>query len=191
MRRNSGSHTLGCKTKRQGIFHEGLLALYRSFQPTVPSERWHLASAPRESTQTVLQKKRKNMRISVNGTGDSDGFTSKDLHIIGVISASGGNGCAIDYARSVIGVEADMSAWSWLRVLQQLMFVLLRPSVVCESSLLPRRPLRRPNSPFRHAARIIASSMSKNFKTRVIHRWAFGVLGSASRGTVEKLARRW
>ncbi|KAJ6571990.1 aconitase family-domain-containing protein [Mycena capillaripes] len=65
------------------------------------------------ATQTILQKKSKNMRINVDGEL-LEGVNSKDviLHIIGVISASGGNGCVIEYSGSVIrslSMEARMS----------------------------------------------------------------------------------
>ncbi|KAJ7033199.1 aconitase family-domain-containing protein [Mycena alexandri] len=65
------------------------------------------------ATQTILQKKSKNMRINVDGDL-LEGVHSKDviLHIIGVISASGGNGCVIEYSGSVIrnlSMEARMS----------------------------------------------------------------------------------
>ncbi|KAF7291890.1 3-isopropylmalate dehydratase [Mycena indigotica] len=65
------------------------------------------------ATQTLLQRKSKNMRISVDGELGV-GVTSKDLilHIIGVIGASGGNGYVIEYAGSVIrglSMEARMS----------------------------------------------------------------------------------
>ncbi|KAJ7698738.1 aconitase family-domain-containing protein [Mycena rosella] len=65
------------------------------------------------ATQTILQKKSKNMRITVDGEL-LEGVNSKDviLHIIGVISASGGNGCVIEYSGSVIrgfSMEARMS----------------------------------------------------------------------------------
>ncbi|KAJ7484521.1 aconitase [Mycena latifolia] len=65
------------------------------------------------ATQTILQKKSKNMRITVDGELP-EGVNSKDviLHIIGVISASGGNGCVIEYSGSVMrgfSMEARMS----------------------------------------------------------------------------------
>ncbi|CCL99172.1 uncharacterized protein FIBRA_01187 [Fibroporia radiculosa] len=65
------------------------------------------------ATQTLLQKKGKNMRISVEGTL-LEGVTSKDviLHIIGVIGTAGGTGCVVEYAGSVIrgfSMEARMS----------------------------------------------------------------------------------
>lgn len=65
------------------------------------------------ATQTLLQKKGKNMRITVNGTLH-EGVTSKDviLHIIGVIGTAGGTGSVIEYAGSVIrgfSMEARMS----------------------------------------------------------------------------------
>ncbi|KAF7334232.1 3-isopropylmalate dehydratase [Mycena sanguinolenta] len=65
------------------------------------------------ATQTILQKKSKNMRINIEGALPP-GVTPKDiiLHIIGRISASGGNGCVIEYAGSVVralSMEARMS----------------------------------------------------------------------------------
>ncbi|KAK1236655.1 3-isopropylmalate dehydratase [Marasmius sp. AFHP31] len=65
------------------------------------------------ATQTLLQKKQKNMRISVDGDLH-EGVTSKDviLHIIGVIGTAGGTGAVIEYAGSVIrgfSMEARMS----------------------------------------------------------------------------------
>ncbi|TFK29313.1 aconitase [Coprinopsis marcescibilis] len=65
------------------------------------------------ATQTLLQKKAKNMRITVNGDLN-EGVTSKDviLHIIGVIGTAGGTGCVIEYAGSVFrqfSIEARMS----------------------------------------------------------------------------------
>ncbi|KAF5369899.1 hypothetical protein D9758_001238 [Tetrapyrgos nigripes] len=55
------------------------------------------------ATQTLLQKKGKNMRISVDDDLH-EGVTSKDvmLHIIGVIGTAGGTGCVIEFAGSVI-----------------------------------------------------------------------------------------
>ncbi|KAJ3541807.1 hypothetical protein NM688_g6039 [Phlebia brevispora] len=65
------------------------------------------------ATQTLLQRKAKNMRITVDGHLN-EGVTSKDviLHIIGVIGTAGGTGCVIEYAGSVIrglSMEARMS----------------------------------------------------------------------------------
>lgn len=65
------------------------------------------------ATQTLLQKKGKNMRISVEGQL-SEGVTSKDiiLHIIGKIGTAGGTGAVIEYAGSAIrslSMEARMS----------------------------------------------------------------------------------
>ncbi|KAI0265128.1 aconitase family-domain-containing protein [Gloeopeniophorella convolvens] len=65
------------------------------------------------ATQTLLQKKAKNMRISVDGEL-LEGVTSKDviLHIIGVIGTAGGTGSVIEYAGSVFrgfSMEARMS----------------------------------------------------------------------------------
>ncbi|KAH9981860.1 aconitase [Russula compacta] len=65
------------------------------------------------ATQTLLQKKARNMRINVEGELH-EGVTSKDviLHIIGVIGTAGGTGCVIEYAGSVFrefSMEARMS----------------------------------------------------------------------------------
>jgi 3-isopropylmalate dehydratase len=65
------------------------------------------------ATQTLLQKKAKNLRITVDGDL-SEGVTSKDviLHIIGVIGTAGGTGSVIEYAGSVFrgfSMEARMS----------------------------------------------------------------------------------
>ena len=65
------------------------------------------------ATQTLPQKKSKNMRITVDGTLP-EGVTSKDviLHIIGVIGTAGGTGSVIEYAGSVFrgfSMEARMS----------------------------------------------------------------------------------
>ncbi|KIM25603.1 hypothetical protein M408DRAFT_74009 [Serendipita vermifera MAFF 305830] len=65
------------------------------------------------ATQTLPQKKSKNMRITVDGTL-TEGVTSKDviLHIIGVIGTAGGTGSVIEYAGSVFrgfSMEARMS----------------------------------------------------------------------------------
>ncbi|KAI0068895.1 aconitase [Artomyces pyxidatus] len=65
------------------------------------------------ATQTLLQKKGKNMRITVDGDLP-EGVTSKDviLHIIGVIGTAGGTGSVIEYAGSVFrgfSMEARMS----------------------------------------------------------------------------------
>src|SRR5258708_16747344 len=65
------------------------------------------------ATQTLLQKKSKNMRISVDG-GLHEGVTSKDviLHIIGLVGTAGGTGCVIEFAGSVFrgfSMEARMS----------------------------------------------------------------------------------
>jgi len=65
------------------------------------------------ATQTIIQKKAKNMRIKVDGQL-ADGVTSKDiiLHIIGQIGTAGGNGCAIEYCGTAIealSMEARMS----------------------------------------------------------------------------------
>ncbi|KAF7985189.1 hypothetical protein HWV62_7794 [Athelia sp. TMB] len=65
------------------------------------------------ATQTLMQKKGKNMRIAVEGEL-LEGVTSKDviLHIIGVIGTAGGTGAVIEYAGSVFrgfSMEARMS----------------------------------------------------------------------------------
>ncbi|KAI0676806.1 aconitase family-domain-containing protein [Trametes maxima] len=65
------------------------------------------------ATQTLLQRKAKNMRITVEGTLN-EGVTAKDvvLHIIGRIGTAAGTGCVIEYAGSVIralSMEARMS----------------------------------------------------------------------------------
>ncbi|KAF8332866.1 aconitase family-domain-containing protein [Cantharellus anzutake] len=65
------------------------------------------------ATQTLLQRKSKNMRIKVNGTLPP-GCASKDviLHIIGKIGTAGGTGCVIEYAGNVfeeMSMEARMS----------------------------------------------------------------------------------
>ncbi|KAK7470854.1 3-isopropylmalate dehydratase [Stygiomarasmius scandens] len=65
------------------------------------------------ATQTLLQKKGKNMRITVDGDLH-EGVTSKDvmLHIIGVIGTAGGTGSVIEFAGSVIrgfSMEGRMS----------------------------------------------------------------------------------
>lgn len=65
------------------------------------------------ATQTIIQAKSKNMRISVNGDL-APGITSKDLvlHVIGVIGTAGGTGCVIEFAGTAIealSMEARMS----------------------------------------------------------------------------------
>jgi 3-isopropylmalate dehydratase len=65
------------------------------------------------ATQTLLQRKSKNMRITVDGELH-EGVTSKDviLYIIGKIGTAGGTGCVIEYAGSVFrgfSMEARMS----------------------------------------------------------------------------------
>jgi len=65
------------------------------------------------ATQTLLQRKGKNMRITVDGEL-AEGVGSKDviLHIIGVIGTAGGTGSVIEYAGSVfrnMSMEARMS----------------------------------------------------------------------------------
>ena len=55
------------------------------------------------ATQTLVQKKSKNFRISVNGKL-SIGVTAKDviLQIIGKIGTAGGTGCVVEYAGDLI-----------------------------------------------------------------------------------------
>ena len=55
------------------------------------------------ATQTLMQKKSKNMRINVNGNLPK-GVTAKDviLKIIGTITTAGGTGFVIEYAGDVI-----------------------------------------------------------------------------------------
>ncbi|KZO98025.1 hypothetical protein CALVIDRAFT_478971 [Calocera viscosa TUFC12733] len=65
------------------------------------------------ATQTILQRKAKNMRVTVEGELH-EGVTSKDviLYIIGVIGTAGGTGAVIEYAGSVFrnfSMEARMS----------------------------------------------------------------------------------
>ena len=65
------------------------------------------------ATQTLLQKRAKNMLIQVDGEL-SEGVTSKDiiLHIIGIIGTAGGTGHVIEYAGSAIralSMEGRMS----------------------------------------------------------------------------------
>ena len=65
------------------------------------------------ATQTLLQKRAKNMRISVTGEL-APGVTSKDLvlHIIGVIGTAGGTGHVIEFAGPAVralSMEARMS----------------------------------------------------------------------------------
>lgn len=65
------------------------------------------------ATQTIIQAKSKNMRISIQGKL-SPGVTSKDLvlHVIGVIGTAGGTGCVIEFAGEAIedlSMEARMS----------------------------------------------------------------------------------
>jgi len=65
------------------------------------------------ATQTLLTRKSKNMRVTVNGSL-AEGVTSKDvmLHIIGKIGTAGGTGCVIEFAGSAIeslSMEARMS----------------------------------------------------------------------------------
>ncbi|GMG51713.1 unnamed protein product [Ambrosiozyma monospora] len=65
------------------------------------------------ATQTIIQAKSKNMRITIDGELSS-GVTSKDLvlHVIGVIGTAGGTGCVIEFAGKAIrdlSMEARMS----------------------------------------------------------------------------------
>ncbi|CAO3702504.1 unnamed protein product [Rhizopus stolonifer] len=65
------------------------------------------------ATQTLLQKKSKNMRICVQGEL-SAGVTSKDiaLYVIGVIGTAGGTGCVIEFCGDAIArlsMESRMS----------------------------------------------------------------------------------
>jgi 3-isopropylmalate dehydratase len=65
------------------------------------------------ATQTLLQKKAKNMRITVDGELH-EGVNSKDviLHIIGLIGTAGGTGSVIEFAGTVFrgfSMEARMS----------------------------------------------------------------------------------
>lgn len=65
------------------------------------------------ATQTIIQAKSKNMRITIEGDL-SEGITSKDLvlHVIGVIGTAGGTGCVLEFAGKAIenlSMEARMS----------------------------------------------------------------------------------
>ena len=65
------------------------------------------------ATQTLLQARAKNMRITVEGPFEA-GVTSKDfiLHVIGVIGTAGGTGSVIEFAGDAIknlSMEARMS----------------------------------------------------------------------------------
>jgi 3-isopropylmalate dehydratase len=65
------------------------------------------------ATQTLLQKRPKNMLIRIDGPL-SDGVTSKDiiLHVIGVIGTAGGTGSVIEFAGDAItglSIEGRMS----------------------------------------------------------------------------------
>ena len=55
------------------------------------------------ATQCLIQKKSRNMRVTVKGAV-ADGITAKDivLHIIGVIGTAGGTGCSIEFAGEAI-----------------------------------------------------------------------------------------
>ena len=55
------------------------------------------------ATQCLIQKKSKNMRVTVSGQV-AEGITAKDivLHIIGEIGTAGGTGCAIEFAGEAI-----------------------------------------------------------------------------------------
>ncbi|KAJ3127482.1 3-isopropylmalate dehydratase [Physocladia obscura] len=66
------------------------------------------------ATQTLIQKKSKNMRVFIEGDSLLEGVTSKDLmlHIIGVIGTAAGTGTVIEFCGKVIeklSVEARMS----------------------------------------------------------------------------------
>lgn len=65
------------------------------------------------ATQTIVQKRAKNMRIQVDGEL-APGVTSKDivLHVIGIIGTAGGTGSVIEFCGSTIrslSMEARMS----------------------------------------------------------------------------------
>lgn len=65
------------------------------------------------ATQTIIQKRSKNMRVRVNGSL-LPGVTSKDvvLHVIGQIGTAGGNGSVIEFcgqAFEEMSMEARMS----------------------------------------------------------------------------------
>ncbi|MEM1307546.1 MAG: 3-isopropylmalate dehydratase large subunit [Pseudomonadota bacterium] len=55
------------------------------------------------ATQTLVQQRPKPMRVTFDGALPA-GVTPKDmiLHLIGVVGAGGGNGCAVEYAGSAI-----------------------------------------------------------------------------------------
>jgi 3-isopropylmalate/(R)-2-methylmalate dehydratase large subunit len=55
------------------------------------------------ATQCLIQKKSRNMRVTVSGKL-AEGITAKDivLHIIGEIGTAGGTGCTIEFAGEVI-----------------------------------------------------------------------------------------
>ena len=55
------------------------------------------------ATQCLIQKKSKNMRVTVEGRV-AEGITAKDivLHIIGKIGTAGGTGCTIEFAGDAI-----------------------------------------------------------------------------------------
>lgn len=55
------------------------------------------------ATQCLIQKKARNMRVTVAGSV-ADGITAKDivLHIIGKIGTAGGTGCTIEFAGEAI-----------------------------------------------------------------------------------------
>ena len=55
------------------------------------------------ATQCLIQKKSKNMRVTVEGKV-AEGITAKDivLHIIGEIGTAGGTGCSIEFAGEAI-----------------------------------------------------------------------------------------
>ena len=65
------------------------------------------------ATQTIIQPKAKNMRVTVHGTLGT-GVTSKDLilHIIGIIGTAGGTGHVIEFSGEAVhslSMEARMS----------------------------------------------------------------------------------
>ncbi|KAF5355725.1 hypothetical protein D9756_004397 [Leucocoprinus leucothites] len=111
----------GMNDKRQGIVHlPGITCVcgdsHTSTHGAFGSLAFGIGTSEVEhvlATQTLLQKKSKNMRIAVDGELH-EGVTSKDviLHIIGVIGTAGGTSCVIEYAGSVFrgfSMEARMS----------------------------------------------------------------------------------
>jgi 3-isopropylmalate/(R)-2-methylmalate dehydratase large subunit len=92
---------------RQGIVHvvgpeQGATSTHGAFGALAhgigTSEVEHVLA-----TQTLIQKKMKNMLVRVNGTV-KQGITGKDivLAIIGKIGTAGGNGCAIEFGGEAI-----------------------------------------------------------------------------------------